>query len=79
MVTGNQLRKFFVTLLTTNTMSKPDLVWAKTWPILADGILYERRKKLHIPGYLELHKRILFELTFFIIIFFYLLCRSYYK
>lgn len=50
MVTGNQLRKFFVTLLTTNTMSKPDLVWAKTWPILADGILYERRKKLHIPG-----------------------------
>ncbi|XP_057456530.1 uncharacterized protein LOC130747576 [Lotus japonicus] len=49
LASGIQLRKFFVMLLTTNTMSKPEFVWEKSWRILADGIVYERRKKLRIP------------------------------
>ncbi|XP_057455303.1 uncharacterized protein LOC130746629 isoform X1 [Lotus japonicus] len=49
LASGNQLRKFFVMLLTTNTMSKPDFVWEKSWFLLSNGIVYERRKKLCIP------------------------------
>ncbi|XP_057419198.1 uncharacterized protein LOC130713450 [Lotus japonicus] len=49
LASGIQLRRFFVMLLTTNTMSKPEFVWEKSWRILSDGILYERRKKLGIP------------------------------
>lgn len=47
---GNQLRRLFVTLLLTNTMSKPYVVWDYTWKMLSDGILYERRKCLNMPG-----------------------------
>ncbi|VFR01704.1 unnamed protein product [Cuscuta campestris] len=43
---GNQLRKLFVTLLVTNAMSRPCVVWEKTWELLADGILYDRRRLL---------------------------------
>ncbi|XP_057453106.1 uncharacterized protein LOC130744967 [Lotus japonicus] len=46
LASGTQLRKFFVMLLTTNTMSKPEFVWEKSWRILSDSIVYERRKKL---------------------------------
>ncbi|XP_057432625.1 uncharacterized protein LOC130725408 [Lotus japonicus] len=49
LASGIQLRKFFVMLLTTNTMSKPEFVWEKSWRILCDGIVYERRKKLRLP------------------------------
>lgn len=46
----NQLRRLFVTLLVMNTMSKPFSVWNSTWRLLSDGILYERRKVLNLPG-----------------------------
>ena len=36
---GYQLRRLFVTLLGTNTMSKPDVIWNSTWSVLCDEIL----------------------------------------
>jgi len=46
----NQLRRLFVALLIINTMSKPNVVWDATWTLLADGILYQKRKDLNIPS-----------------------------
>lgn len=48
--TGNQMRKLFVRLLNMNTMNNPLEVWNSTWKLLSDGILYNRRKTLNIPG-----------------------------
>jgi hypothetical protein len=31
-------------------MSDPVKVWEKLWETLADGILYEKRKILNLPG-----------------------------
>lgn len=36
---GNQLRGLFVSLIITNSMSRPDHVWESTWQLLAEGIL----------------------------------------
>jgi len=47
---GNQLRRLFVALLIMNTMSKPNVVWDANWTLLADGILYQKRKDLNIPS-----------------------------
>ena len=47
---GNQLIRLFVSLLIMNTMSKPKVVWDANWNLLADGILYQKRKDLNIPG-----------------------------
>ena len=46
----SQLRKLFVTLLVSNTMSRPEFVWEETWEFLADGILYDRRQLLRNLG-----------------------------
>jgi len=45
-----QLRRLFVTLLSMNTISKPDVVWNSTWRLLCDGILYQKRKEMNLPG-----------------------------
>jgi len=47
---GHQLRKLFVSWLNMNTMTEPFDVWNATWKLLADGILYERRRELNMPG-----------------------------
>jgi hypothetical protein len=47
---GQMLRVLFVRLLIMSTMHKPDNVWKATWKLLADGILYARRRILNIPG-----------------------------
>lgn len=47
---GHQLRKLFSRLLLSNMMSRPSEVWRKSWQLLSDGILYERRNVLKIPG-----------------------------
>ena len=47
---GFMLRVLFVRLLNMSTMHKPDKVWDVTWKMLADGILYARRRSLDIPG-----------------------------
>jgi len=33
-----------------NTMSKPKVVWDATWNLLANGIIYQKRTDLKIPG-----------------------------
>jgi hypothetical protein len=47
---GYMLRRLFVRLLNMNSMTKPDVVWNETWKLLADGILYDRRRTLKISG-----------------------------
>jgi hypothetical protein len=47
LASGHQLRSNFASLLTMNTMSNPFVVWNATWRLLADGILYEKRKQLN--------------------------------
>jgi hypothetical protein len=47
---GFSLRKMFSNLLMSNSMSDPIKVWEKLWETLADGILYEKRKILNLPG-----------------------------
>jgi ATP-dependent DNA helicase PIF1 len=47
---GYQMRCIFVRMLNMNTMSNPYDVWKVSWKLLADGILYNRRKALKLPG-----------------------------
>ncbi|KAM0067595.1 putative DNA helicase [Helianthus debilis subsp. tardiflorus] len=47
---GYYLRALFGTMLLSNTLSRPDFVWEKTWEFLSDGILHARQKKEHMPG-----------------------------
>ncbi|XP_025703768.2 uncharacterized protein [Arachis hypogaea] len=46
---GTQLRKLFVSLLISGSVSRPVLVWNQTWKYLSDDIIYYRRSELHIP------------------------------
>ncbi|XP_025703556.1 uncharacterized protein [Arachis hypogaea] len=47
---GEQLRKFFVTLLLSGSVVRPLFVWKQTWKLLSNGIIYYRRRELGIPG-----------------------------
>ncbi|XP_074265114.1 uncharacterized protein LOC141587539 [Silene latifolia] len=47
--TGFYLRNLFSTLLLTNSLVKPELVWEKTWKLLSDDILHRRRTELRNP------------------------------
>ncbi|XP_057770918.1 uncharacterized protein LOC130990707 [Salvia miltiorrhiza] len=47
---ASSLRRLFVTLLTSNSMSRPENVWSSTWNLLGDDILYQRRLVLRYPG-----------------------------
>ncbi|XP_074298485.1 uncharacterized protein LOC141629368 [Silene latifolia] len=47
--TGCYLRNLFATLLLTNSLVKPELVWEETWKLLSDDILYRRRTELRNP------------------------------
>nr|XP_025676655.2 uncharacterized protein LOC112776643 [Arachis hypogaea] len=47
---GEYLRNLFATLLFSNSMTRPLYVWEKTWKILSDGILHNRRRLLNHPG-----------------------------
>ncbi|MCI01239.1 ATP-dependent DNA helicase PIF1, partial [Trifolium medium] len=48
LASGQQLRRMFAMLLFMNTMSNPVVVWKATWRLLADGILYHKRRELNI-------------------------------
>ncbi|XP_072077991.1 uncharacterized protein [Arachis hypogaea] len=50
LASGHQLRKLFAMLPISNSISNPERVWNATWTLLADGILYERRKALKNQG-----------------------------
>ncbi|XP_072077968.1 uncharacterized protein [Arachis hypogaea] len=47
------LRQLFFTLLASNSMNKPELVWRDTWRLLADDILYYRRRELQLQDQLR--------------------------
>ena len=49
---GDYLRSFFVALIMTDTMSRPDLVWSKTWRLLAEDVQARERRKHNDPGIL---------------------------
>lgn len=52
LASGAYLSRLFIILLLSNSMSNPHHVWDKTWEVLVDGLLYERRKHLQYPGIL---------------------------
>ena len=47
---GDYLRNYFVSLILTDSMSRPEVVWEKTWGLLADDVLEIEKKKLNHPG-----------------------------
>ncbi|XP_035831966.1 uncharacterized protein LOC110870312 [Helianthus annuus] len=47
---GYYLRNLFATMLSSNTLSRPEHVWENTWEYLADGILHTREKQTGIEG-----------------------------
>ncbi|KAI3737233.1 hypothetical protein L2E82_27230 [Cichorium intybus] len=47
---GYYLRTLFATMLMSNSLSRPEFVWEKTWEYLADGILYKQQLILKSPG-----------------------------
>jgi len=50
LASGIQLRRLLVTLLFMNTMSRHEEVWNKTWKLLSDDIVYQKRKEFNLPG-----------------------------
>lgn len=50
MCSGSYVRKTFANLLLCFSLSDPLNVWEQTWEILADGILYDRRRLLNSHG-----------------------------
>ena len=45
---GDYLRNYFVMLIISDSMSRPEVVWEKTWELLAEDILdIERKKRKH--------------------------------
>ncbi|GJY69946.1 hypothetical protein Tco_0472928 [Tanacetum coccineum] len=47
--TGNYLRSFFVMLIMTDSMSRPEIVYEKTWQVLAADVLHVERIKSNDP------------------------------
>ncbi|KAH1111596.1 hypothetical protein GYH30_010112 [Glycine max] len=60
------LRRFFVTMLLTNNIERPNHVWSKTWECLINGILHQQRRIRDIPDLQletkELHNLALLEI-----------------
>ncbi|XP_076924608.1 uncharacterized protein LOC143587102 [Bidens hawaiensis] len=46
---GHALRTLFATMLSTDSLSRPDHVWINTWKWLSDNILYNQRRLLKSP------------------------------
>ena len=47
---GDYLRSFFVMLLMTDSLSRPEVVWEKTWHVLAADVERLERIKNNDPG-----------------------------
>ncbi|XP_021975067.1 uncharacterized protein LOC110870171 [Helianthus annuus] len=47
---GYYLRSLFCTMLMSESMSRPEFVWEKTFTYLSDDILYKQRRILKHPG-----------------------------
>ena len=50
--TASELRKVFVMMLMSNTLSKPETVWENTWQFLSEHIEHNRRRNFNRPGVL---------------------------
>ncbi|XP_021974686.2 uncharacterized protein LOC110869772 [Helianthus annuus] len=48
---GHYLRSLFGTLLLSNTLSRPEIVWEKTWEFLSEDILHNMRKDSGLSGF----------------------------
>ena len=48
--TASELRKVFVMMLMSNTLSKPESVWENTWMFLSEDIEHSRRMNFNRPG-----------------------------
>lgn len=48
--TGHYLRSLFAMLLISNSVSRPDNLWDKTWTFMADDIIYRTRIAHQNPG-----------------------------
>ncbi|KAK9051315.1 hypothetical protein SSX86_027942 [Deinandra increscens subsp. villosa] len=48
--TGPYLRNLFVTMLLSNSLSRPEIVWENSWTHLSDGILKKQRLLLKSPA-----------------------------
>ncbi|XP_021979960.1 uncharacterized protein LOC110876088 [Helianthus annuus] len=44
------LRNLFATLLLTNTLSRPEVVWESTWRYMTDDFIYRLRKYHRVPA-----------------------------
>ncbi|XP_045820117.1 uncharacterized protein LOC123913423 [Trifolium pratense] len=53
---GYSIRKMFSCFLMSNSMSDPFNVWEQLWEILADGILYQKRRELNLPDFVMSHE-----------------------
>ncbi|XP_047964804.1 uncharacterized protein LOC125209244 [Salvia hispanica] len=47
---AHSLRLLFVSLLTSESISRPDFVWQSCWKYLSKDVLYNRRKLTNYPG-----------------------------
>ena len=47
---ASDLRQVFVSMLMSNTLSLPEVVWENTWQYLSEDIEHNRRKYLNRPG-----------------------------
>lgn len=60
--TAGELRNLFTTLLSSNCLSRPEVVWDKCWTYMSDDILYKQRNILNFQGmYLSICFNILFH------------------
>ncbi|XP_052619879.1 uncharacterized protein LOC111900667 [Lactuca sativa] len=61
---GFYLRFLFATMLLSNSLCNPEIVWQNTWEYLSDGILYYQQQRLKSPG-LSLNEDQIKNLTLF--------------
>ena len=47
---GDYLRLYFVRLIVSESMSRPHIVWDKTWHLMADDVELRERIKRNNPG-----------------------------
>ncbi|XP_019168949.1 PREDICTED: uncharacterized protein LOC109164859 [Ipomoea nil] len=50
--TGVNLRRLFVTLLMSNSMAKPEVVWEAAWTYLSDDAQFKIREDMRIPDFI---------------------------